>query len=221
MAAHREAGGFRVNGYGAGRMLDIAENTTFWEKCASTGWGSYISAVERTLILRVLSITDHPARSKSTVKAADGPAFWRTRLAGALTSMSIVLAVCRKRMLQAECLLVSRTDTQLPCESNSVTLLLCIEVVAGFAARMVSRRGRPRPPGSWPARHHQRQPVFMARSIRGPARVPDPFMQPGNERLVDIASGRCTKRATPRFHSFASAIRVLSACALPLKSSLG
>jgi hypothetical protein len=107
-------------------------HNTFWEKVATTRWGAYISDIEKRAILKA-----HELSSKTSTAleiGADGG-----RWAKLLTDLGWkmictdtneqTLAMCKKRIPTAHCILVRPDDNKIPSKSESIGLLLCIEVL--------------------------------------------------------------------------------------------
>ena len=105
---------------------------TYWEHVAArTRWGSYISEVEKRAVLAGHHLCESPARALEV--GCEGGR-WSRLLAEAGWSMICTevdgeaLALCRQRLPDAQCVLVRPDDTTLPCPTNSIRLLVCIEV---------------------------------------------------------------------------------------------
>jgi SAM-dependent methyltransferase len=104
---------------------------TAWEKVARTTWGAYVSDVEKRAILEAHFLARHPADALEI--GAEGGR-WSRMLAGLGWTMTCtdvqadMLDLCQERLPAAKCILVEADDTRLPCESDSLHLLLCIEV---------------------------------------------------------------------------------------------
>jgi len=104
---------------------------THFEKIARTRWGSYLSHVEMRGILKAHDLSSGPATALDV--GCDGGR-WAKLLADrgwrmiCLDINEEALSLCKMRMPESDCILVKAEDTSLPCESNSVSLLLCMEV---------------------------------------------------------------------------------------------
>lgn len=103
----------------------------FWEPVASLRWGQYISSIERQAIDFALQQIESPGEALEV--GAEGGR-WSKILADRgwqLTCTDInanALDVCQARIPEANCVLVDRNSTSFPCESNSISMLLAIEV---------------------------------------------------------------------------------------------
>jgi len=111
------------------RTLDSEK--TFWEKRAKATWGSYIREVETRVIKKTKHLNLEPTMALDI--GCDG---------GELAEMIMTMgwqiictdirpqavARCRRRLPEAVCLLVDVNDTQLPCSTDSLGLIQCIEV---------------------------------------------------------------------------------------------
>lgn len=103
----------------------------FWEPVAARRWGQYISAIELEAIQFALRQSATPTHALeigaeggrwSKILAHDG---WQ------ITCTDIdetALAVCQSRIPSANCILVNKNSTHFPCETNTVGMLLAIEV---------------------------------------------------------------------------------------------
>jgi len=106
---------------------------TYWEHVATTRWGNYISEIERQTILEAQSLAGNP--SEALEMGCEGG-----RWAKLLTDMgwklrcididAVALNECRHRVPNAECILAGSEDVTIPCESGSISLLLCVEVAS-------------------------------------------------------------------------------------------
>jgi len=108
---------------------------TRWEHVASTKWGAYVSKVEGTAILRAHNFAREAFRRQgSAVEIGCDGGRWSCLLAELGWNMVCTevkpesLQVCRERIPTAKCILVRGDEARLPCESNSIQLLVCIEV---------------------------------------------------------------------------------------------
>jgi len=115
---------------------DWGEDTYWdkWDRIARTRWGSYITEVEKRVILKANDL----AKGSTATTALDvgcGGGRWSKLLVD--LGWDIVctdiepdrLAICQRRVPTAECILVDKDDTTLPCETETLGLLLCIEVI--------------------------------------------------------------------------------------------
>jgi len=111
--------------------LSLGDTELFWEPVASRRWGQYISSIEHQAIEFALNQTNAPGKALEV--GAEGGR-WSKMLADRGWQMTCTdinaeaLEVCQKRIPNAECILVQQDSTQLPCETNSINLLLAIEV---------------------------------------------------------------------------------------------
>jgi SAM-dependent methyltransferase len=114
-----------------------ANDNTYWEGIARSRWGAYVSDVEERAILKAHDLFRKPATALEI--GAEGGR-WSKVLADLGWNMictdinNETLAICKKRIPQANCILVKPDDNELPCESESVALLLCIEVAPVIGA---------------------------------------------------------------------------------------
>jgi SAM-dependent methyltransferase len=105
--------------------------STYWESVATTRWGTYVTQVERRIILQGQSITGPPSHAMEI--GCEGGR-WSKMLFDLGWNMTCVdvnpvsLEICRSKIPQAECLLANPEDKTLACASGSLSLLLCIEV---------------------------------------------------------------------------------------------
>lgn len=104
---------------------------SYWEKVARNTWGSYVTDVERRAIL-----TAHARAPKAGTALEVGceAGRWSVLLSQKGRKMVCTdvdpeaLRTCRERLPEAECILVGSDDRTLPCASNSVGMVLCVEV---------------------------------------------------------------------------------------------
>jgi SAM-dependent methyltransferase len=113
-------------------LVDTHQETTFWEKIASSRWGAYTSEIERQTILKAHQAMEAPAYGLEI--GAEGGRWSRmlTDLGWTMTCTDInadALALCQRRVPSARCILVKAEDEILPCASNSANLVLCVEVM--------------------------------------------------------------------------------------------
>ena len=130
----------------------FGHDNTYWEKVATTRWGAYVTDIEKRAILMAHDLSGKPATALEV--GAEGGR-WSKLLADLGWSILCTdidgksLALCKKRMPTANCILVRPDENKLPCESGSVGLLLCIEVApviqadwfAGEAFRVLQNDG--------------------------------------------------------------------------------
>ena len=102
----------------------------FWEKVATARWGQYLSNVEESHILFGAKLREPDIALDVGAEGGRWSALlsemgWQTICtdvdAGAL-------AVCEQRIPDATCVCVDPNSQDLPCGTNTVQLLLCIEV---------------------------------------------------------------------------------------------
>ena len=104
---------------------------TFWEQAATTQWGRYLTEIERRHIVRASQLAEAPTLACEI--GCDGGR-WSKLLADMGWQLVCTdinqhsLDVCQQRIPTAECLLVQPDDTTIPCQTETIQLLLCIEV---------------------------------------------------------------------------------------------
>jgi SAM-dependent methyltransferase len=110
---------------------------TFWEVRAETQWGRYITAIERAAILSAQATFNRPGKCLDI--GCEGGR-WSTLLSGLgwqMTGIDIdpkTLRLCQERNRSMRCVLVGEGDRPFPIETDSMDLLLCLEVrVADFS----------------------------------------------------------------------------------------
>jgi SAM-dependent methyltransferase len=103
----------------------------YWEKIAKTKWGTYISEIEKCAILESHRLSKKPANA---LEIGCGGGRWSKLLSDLGWNMICTdvnqqaLDICRKKVTTAECVLVSPSDSKLPCDTENIALVLCIEV---------------------------------------------------------------------------------------------
>jgi len=105
---------------------------TYWENIATTRWGSYITGVEKRVILRAHDLAERPTTALEV--GCEGGRWSKVLfdLGWDMVCTDIdpdALEICQKRIPAAKCVLVGAKDTVLPCETGGLGLLLCIEVI--------------------------------------------------------------------------------------------
>lgn len=109
----------------------INQHNTYWEKVASTRWGAYVTDIEKRAILKAHDLSNEPATALEIGAEGGRWSMLLTDLGWSLICTDInknTLAICRERIPAANCILMRPDEKRLPCESESVGLLLCIEV---------------------------------------------------------------------------------------------
>jgi SAM-dependent methyltransferase len=132
-------------------MRGVVSSDNEWDRVATTRWGAYVSEVERRAILHADGLLRRPSIG---LDLGCGAGRWSALLVERGWRMvctdvnAHALDICRTRVPDAACILRSADERTLPCESDSIDLLLCIEVPpvmesAWFAAESarVLRRG--------------------------------------------------------------------------------
>ncbi len=112
-------------------VTDQYDEVTFWENVAQTKWGRYVSEIEEEAILKAHNLTTRPA---TALEVGCEGGRWSKLLADLGWRMICTdidqraLNICKKRIPTATCILVSSDDAKLPCDTESIQLILCIEV---------------------------------------------------------------------------------------------
>jgi len=113
------------------------EKLPYLDWLAQTRWGQYVIGVEEGVFNRCLPLAGKPAVA---VDIGCGIGRWTKQLSDlgwkvyGVDVDAQALEICRSRVPEANCLLVSPTSTGLPVESNSASLALCIEVAPALEA---------------------------------------------------------------------------------------
>ena len=104
---------------------------TYWESIARTRWGAYITEVEKRVILMGHELLIKPT---SAIEVGCEGGRWSQLLSNLGWNMTCSdvnlesLNICQERIPNATCIHVDPTDNKLPCSSESMRLMLCIEV---------------------------------------------------------------------------------------------
>jgi SAM-dependent methyltransferase len=112
-------------------IVDIYPPATVWEAAATTRWGRYTTQVVEDAV-RIGAELAGPPRSACEIGCEGGR--WSRLLAAAGWTMTCTdidphaLAICHQRVPTAHCVLVSSESTTLPCTSETINLLVCLEV---------------------------------------------------------------------------------------------
>ena len=110
------------------------DEDTFWEKIARSRWGSYTTEVEKRVILKANDLAKGATVTTALEVGCEGGR-WSKLLIDLGWDMVCTdinpdtLAICQSRIPMAKYILVDKDDTTLPCETESLGLLLCIEVI--------------------------------------------------------------------------------------------
>jgi SAM-dependent methyltransferase len=109
----------------------LSEPTTYWEKIATTTWGQYTSHVEEQAILQAHRLA--PEVGTALEVGCEGGRWSRllSDLGWNIVCTDIdksSLDICQERIPAANCILVDPSDSTLPCENESLGLILCVEV---------------------------------------------------------------------------------------------
>lgn len=113
-------------------VVDYMAPRTTWEKnVTATRWGKYITDVEQRLILQAHELAGQPARA---LEIGIGGGRWGRMLSDLgwhITGTDVdgeSLRICQERIPDAECICVEPDSQEFPSQSESVRLLLGIEV---------------------------------------------------------------------------------------------
>jgi len=105
---------------------------TYWENAAKSKWGNYITTVEKQILLRANDLATAPGRGLEI--GCEGGRWTKilVDLGWQMICTDInrkTLTMCKQRLPQATCILTSQDNAVLPCPTNTLNLILCIEVV--------------------------------------------------------------------------------------------
>jgi SAM-dependent methyltransferase len=107
---------------------------TYWEKVAKSKWGSYITEVERRVLLKANNLVVKRKTAYALEIGCEGGR-WSKLLADLGWNMICtdinphLISECQARIPTAKCILVHANDQTLLCKTNSLQLILCIEVI--------------------------------------------------------------------------------------------
>jgi SAM-dependent methyltransferase len=108
---------------------------TYWENIAKSRWGSYVTEVERRVILKANDLAKGPTTALEVGCEGGRWSKLLVDLGWEVVCTDVnpdTLAICQRRIPAAKCILVDANNTTLPCETESLGLLLCIEVINVF-----------------------------------------------------------------------------------------
>lgn len=111
--------------------FETVQQSTFWERAAHSAWGTYISEIEREAILQAHRIAGKPTRALEIGCEGGRWSKLLSDLDWEMTCTDIdanVLTLCQLRLPKARCILAEPESDQIPCETSSIGLLLCMEV---------------------------------------------------------------------------------------------
>lgn len=103
----------------------------FCEDAEATKAGAYLSAIEKDVIFRGQALAGRPSEALEVGCESGRWSELLSDLGWRMTCTDIdpaMLSLCQQRLPEAKCILASPTDTSLPLPSNSLPLLLCVEV---------------------------------------------------------------------------------------------
>ena len=106
-------------------------NHEYYDRLAETRWGRYITDFERRAILASHEMCDAPSIALDIGASGGRWSEFLSTLGWRMICTDVdptSLDQCRIRLPQASCILVDHDDTALPCEKESVGLILCVEV---------------------------------------------------------------------------------------------
>jgi SAM-dependent methyltransferase len=106
-------------------------DTTYCEWLAKTRWGAYIAEIENRAIMLGHRAAGDPSHALEIGCEGGRWSLLLTQLGWTMTCTDVMaghLEICRRRLPAATCVLVSPTDSTLPCETGSIGLLLCVGV---------------------------------------------------------------------------------------------
>jgi SAM-dependent methyltransferase len=113
--------------------METGQLRTFWETIAEdTRWGRYLTAIERQALLTAHALAEVPG---VVLEIGCEGGRWLQLLSqmgwqciGTDVEPPLV-ATCQQRLPAARCVLVHPQETTLPCETATLDLLLCFEVI--------------------------------------------------------------------------------------------
>lgn len=105
---------------------------TRWEKIGTgTRWGRYTTAIIEDAVRRAIRLAGTPSAALDVGCEGGRWSLLAAEAGWSLTCTDVdadVLRLCAHRLPEATCILVSPTDTTLPCGDGTISLLLCLEV---------------------------------------------------------------------------------------------
>ncbi len=116
-------------GHGNNFLPDVPQ--TYWERISECRWGQYVSEIEQRTILTAHNILGKPTQALEVGCEGGRWSHLLSTLGWQLTCTDVndrALEICKQRIPTANCILVDPDIKTLPCDSNAVDLLLCIEV---------------------------------------------------------------------------------------------
>jgi SAM-dependent methyltransferase len=113
------------------RRNEGIDSATVWERVANRRWGTYTSEIARQAILRSHGLVGKPTNALEIGCEGGRWSLLLTSLGWKMTCVDTdheALKLCQKRIPTATCVLANATDERIPCEADSMDLLLCMEV---------------------------------------------------------------------------------------------
>lgn len=129
------------------KSTQVNDDVLYWEKMVASRRGpKYTSDIEEAIILKAHSLCVEPTTALEVGCEGGRWSYLLAKRGWKIICTEIaqpLIDFCQQRMPQARCILVDPRDTTLPCDNESVDLVLCIEVPAviqsGWFAGEVSR----------------------------------------------------------------------------------
>jgi SAM-dependent methyltransferase len=109
----------------------LNDEPTFWERVALTRWGSYLTGIERSVLLKAVAIAGRPGIALEIGSEGGRWAELLMREGWQMVCTDVradIVELCQKRMPAARCVLVKPNATTIPADTGTIDMVLCIEV---------------------------------------------------------------------------------------------
>ena len=110
---------------------ELGNDTTYWERVSKSRWGAYTTEIARRTVLQGHELSKAPTTALEIGCEGGRWSKLLTDLGWQMVCTDVndeSLRICKKRVPTADCILVSPDDVTVPCETDSVDLLVCVEV---------------------------------------------------------------------------------------------
>jgi SAM-dependent methyltransferase len=109
----------------------LKNEPTLWERVALTRWGSYLTSIERSVLLKAARITGEPGIALEIGSEGGRWAALLMREAWQMVCTDVradMVDLCQQRMPAARCVLVKPTAITIPADTGTIDMVLCLEV---------------------------------------------------------------------------------------------
>jgi SAM-dependent methyltransferase len=109
----------------------LSDEPTYWERVALTRWGSYLSGIERSVLLKAAGMADRPGIALEIGSEGGRWAALLLREGWQVVCTDVraeMLELCQRRMPAARCVLVRPDAITISAETGTIDMVICVEV---------------------------------------------------------------------------------------------